>query len=125
MILALLQSSGKWLIATRMPGRAEATRGIARPLTRPRTANPTRRIEMISRRRPPSQLVRKPAATAPRMMETIVVMLMMPLPQARRRSVRISGRMPYLEGLKNVLCVAMRNRTKIVAAKAHADGSRL
>jgi hypothetical protein len=44
-------------------------------------------------------------------MATNVLISRRPLARDRSRSGRISGRMPYFAGLKNVACTAIRKRT--------------
>jgi hypothetical protein len=46
-----------------------------------------------------------------------VVIESSPLPRERSRSGSISGMMPYLAGLKNVDCSAIRNNTASIAGK--------
>jgi len=65
----------------------------------------------------------KTPAAVPRRIDRFVVICRIPLPMERSRDSRLSGSNPYLTGLKNALCKAIRKRAVISRAELPAPNA--
>ena len=86
------------------------TRVMHRLHNKPTTANPTS-TNPASGEAAPNRFEINPAATIPRMTAMLVPIPITPLPQASFSVGNNSGKLPYLAGPKNALCVLIKKIT--------------